>query len=267
MTSSKRSFAASYAPLGQRAAAATVAASHDERPAPVESAWQRWEMQSLGAPSRRPSPTARTPHDAKTAAPPRTPPGPTLEDKLLARLRVDARAMGEAEGRRQGWTQGHAEGLEAGRTEGRAEGMALATAHAEQLRTLAQSLPAALASAERELSSSLISLALDVARQVIHHSLEAEPAWIVPLVQQMLNTKPALQGEPRLLLHTDDVALVRSSLGSALQEAGWQVRVDDSISRGGCRVQCAGSEIDATLETRWERVTAALGGDTGAIHG
>lgn len=264
MTSSKRSFAASYAPLGQRAAAAAAA---DERTAPVESAWQRWEMQSLGTPSRRPGAAARGQNDAKAAAPPRTPPGPTLEDKLLARLRVDARAMGEAEGRRQGFAQGHAEGLEAGRTEGRAEGLALATAHAEQLRTLAQSLPAALAGIERELSDSLIALALDVARQVVHHSLDVEPAWIVPLVQQLLASKPALQGEPRLQLHPDDVALVRSSLGNALQEAGWQVRADDSLSRGGCRVLCAGSEVDATLETRWERVTAGLVGEEKAAHG
>lgn len=259
MTSSKRSFAASYAPLSQRAAA------QQERTAPVESAWQRWEMQSLGAPRQRPGAALR---DAgKPAAPPRTPPGPTLEDKLLARLRIDARAMGEAEGRRQGWTQGHAEGLEAGRTEGRAEGLALASAHAEQLRALAQSLPAALASAERELSDSLVALALDVARQVIHHSLEVDPAWIVPLVQQLMNAKPALQGEPRLLLHLDDVALVRSSLGNELQEAGWQVRADDGISRGGCRVQTTGSEVDATLETRWDRVTTGLAGEVKDIHG
>lgn len=253
MTSSKRSFAASYAPLGQRADA------QDARPAPLESAWQRWEMQSLGTPSRRPS--ARALHEPKAPAPPRTAPGPSLEDKLLARLRVDARAMGEAEGRRQGWTQGHAEGLEAGRTEGRAEGLALAAAQAEQLRTLAQSLPAALAGAERELGDSLVALALDVARRVIHHSLEVEPGWIVPVVQQLLNTKPALQGEPRLLLHPDDVALVRASLGNALQEAGWKLRADDGISRGGCRVQCASSDIDATLETRWERVTTGLAGE------
>lgn len=261
MTSSKRSFAASYAPLGQRTAAVA-----DERPAPAESAWQRWEMQSLGTPSRRPGAAARALHEPKPAVPPR-PAGPSLEDTLLARLRIDARAMGEAEGRRQGFTQGHAEGLEAGRTEGRAEGLALASAHAEQLRALAQSLPAALAVAERELSDSLIALALDVARQVIHHSLDVEPGWIVPVVRQLLNTKPALQGEPRLLLHPDDMALVRSSLGNELQEAGWQVRADDSITRGGCRVQCAGSDVDATLETRWERVTTALGGDTGAAHG
>ena len=39
------------------------------------------------------------------------------------------------------------------------------------------------------------------------------------------------------------------------------------LSRGGCRVLCAGSEVDATLETRWERVTAGLVGQEKAAHG
>lgn len=247
-----------YASMGARSAATSTAAP--ERTGPVESAWQRWEMQSIGTPGNRRAATApRTPLHGVPDAPPR-PAAPSLDEKLLARLRVDARTAGETEGRREGWERGHAEGLAAGRLEGRAEGLALATAHAEQLRALVQSYPAALRRAEQEMSESLIALAIDVARQVVHHSLNVEPGWIVPLVQQLLQTEPALQGEPRLLLNPEDVALVRSSLGNELQEAGWQVRADDNISRGGCRVQAAGSEIDATLETRWDRVTASLGG-------
>ena len=225
-------------------------------------------MQSIGSPSgRRNGASARARQDAAPKTPPR-PTGPTLEEALLARLRIDARKSGETEGRREGLAKGHAEGLAAGRTEGRAEGLALASAQAEQLRALAQSLPNALRRAEQEISDSLIALALDVARQVIHHSLNVEPSWIVPLVQQLLRTEPALQGEPRLLLHPEDVVLVRASLGNELQDAGWQVRADESISRGGCRVQCTGSDVDATLETRWDRVTAALGSGTPkAEHG
>lgn len=262
MTSSKRStaFADSYASLGRQRSA-----MQEERSTPKESAWQRWEMQSIGTPSARRASPSRGPDDGAPTPPPR-PAAPSLDEKLLARLRVDARSIGEAEGRRQGLVQGHAEGLEAGRNEGRAEGFALASAHAEQLRALAQSLPAALRRAENEIADSLVALALDVARKVIHHSLNVEPGWIVSVVQQLLATEPALNGEPRLLLNPEDVALVRSSLGNELQDAGWQVRADDTISRGGCRVQCAGSEIDATLETRWERVTASLGGTTRSTH-
>jgi len=260
MTSSNKqatpSLAATYAAMKQqqRAAAAGSAAA---AAAPVESAWQRWEMQSIATPAaRRAGAALRPAPEAAPTAPPK-PAAPSLDEKLLARLRIDARAIGEAEGRREGLAQGHAEGLAAGR----AEGLALASAHAQHLLGLAQTLPAALRRAEHEMSDSLVGLALQVARQVIHHSLNVEPGWIVTLVRQMLANEPTLQGEPRLLLHPDDVALVRSSLGAELQESGWQIRADENISRGGCRVQCAGSEIDATLETRWERVTAALAGD------
>jgi len=264
MTSSKNTaFAAggTYAGLGQRSGAAAA----DPAPGgPVESAWQRWEMQSLTTPASRRT-AARPANDAAPATAPR-PPAPSLDEKLLARLRIDARTSGEAEGRRQGWAQGHSEGLIAGHTEGRAEGLALASAHAEELRALTHSLPVALRRAEAEMSDALVALALDVARQVVHHSLAVDPGWIVSLVQQQLHAEPALQGEPRLLLHPEDVILVRSSLGHELQAAGWQLRADETITRGGCRVQCAGSEVDATLETRLARVTAALGGETKVAH-
>ena len=220
MTSSKHP--TPLAAAGTRLAAAYAPSARPS--APAESAWQRFEMQALagGAPSRRPASIA-APRPLENIAP-SIAPRPAVDPALIARIRLEARATGEAEGRREGWAQGHAEGLAAGRTEGLAEG-----------------------------------LALDVARQVIHQSLQAEPGWLLPLVQQLLGTEPALQGEPRLLLHPDDVALVKNSLGDELEAAGWQLRADDSLTRGGCRVQSAAGEIDATLETRWERVTAALG--------
>jgi len=83
-------------------------------------------------------------------------------------------------------------------------------------------------------------------------------------VQDLLHAEPALQGEPRLLLHPDDVALVKNSLGSELEAAGWQLRPDETMSRGSCRVQSATGERDASLETRWKSVTAALHRDVDA---
>ncbi|MDH6591100.1 flagellar assembly protein FliH [Variovorax sp. TBS-050B] len=216
---------------------------------PRLSAWQRWEMGALEADARAARASAPPP-----PAPPRRDPALLAREAELQRLRQEARAAGEAEGRREGWAQGHAEG----HAEGLAAGLAGAAAHAEQLRALAASLPAALQSAEGELSQAILALALDVARQVIHRTLRVDHDWVLALVQDLLHTEPALQGEPRLLLHPDDVQLVKNSLGSELQSAGWQLRADDSLARGSCRVRCASGEIDATLETRWKRVVGAF---------
>jgi flagellar assembly protein FliH len=235
--------------------------------APALSAWERWEMGTLdGRPASRKAAGGASGTGAernglaglagRTGEPlaPPAPPAPKIDLAELARIRKDARAAAEAEGR----AAGLAEGRKQGHTEGLATGLAAATAHAERLRALTRSFPDALRRAEGELAETVLSLALDVARQVVHRTLVAQPEWVLPLVRDLLNTEPALRGEPRLLLHPEDVALVKNSLGREIEDAGWQVRADDSLARGGCRVQSANGELDGTLPTRWKRVTSAL---------
>ena len=269
MTSSKYPSAAAPSPFGTRARMATayappVRSAASTKPAkPLLSAWQRWEMDTLDDPAPRPAPgpAGRSSVAPAVEAPPSV---ALLHAAELVSLRREARSAGDAEGRREGHAKGHAEGYAQGRTEGLAAGLAAASAHAEQLRALAASLPAALRRADSELADAVLTLALDVARQVVHRTLRAEPEWVLPMVQDLLHAEPALQGEPRLLLHPDDVALVRNSLGNELQAAGWQVRPDETMTRGGCRVQSATGEMDASLETRWKSVTAALHRDVDA---
>lgn len=257
MTSSKQTAAApaSRAKLAAAYAPARPAAAPKAAAKPSLSAWQRWEMGTLESEDAA--------HDnVQALVVPRVDPEALARDNELSRLRLQARAEGRTEGHREGLAKGRAEG----HAEGLATGLAAASAHAEQLRALAATLPAALRRAESELADAILTLALDVARQVVHRTLRAEPEWVLPLVQDLLHAEPALQGEPRLLLHPDDVALVKSSLGNELQIAGWQVRPDDTLARGGCRVQSASGEMDASLETRWKSVTAALSRDIDAAE-
>lgn len=252
MTSSKQTAAA---PASRARLAAAYAPARPAAAKPSLSAWQRWEMGTLESEDAA--------HDnVQALVVPRVDPEALARDNELSRLRLQARAEGRTEGHREGLAKGRAEG----HAEGLATGLAAASAHAEQLRALAATLPAALRRAESELADAILTLALDVARQVVHRTLRAEPEWVLPLVQDLLHAEPALQGEPRLLLHPDDVALVKSSLGNELQIAGWQVRPDDTLARGGCRVQSASGEMDASLETRWKSVTAALSRDIDAAE-
>lgn len=176
------------------------------------------------------------------------------ERETLDRLHEQAREIGAAEGRREGWTQGQAEGHAAGLAAGRAD----VEVRLAQWDTLLRALPQAIALAEVEVSESLAALAVDIARQVVHRTLQVEPEWIVRVVQELLHEEPSLQGEPRMLLNPLDVDLVSSALGAELQSLGWQVRADESISRGGCLVQSTSGSRDATLETRWARVIASV---------
>ncbi len=228
-----------------------LAAAHAPvRPAlpekPALSAWQHWEMGTLLEAAATLMPLRKAGQPAAE---------PLANKAELERLRLEAKLNAEAERRRDAWAQGHAEGHNAGL----AAGLAAASVHTEHLRALAMTLPDALRRAEADIADAVLALALDVARQVIHRTLAVETDWLLSLVQDLLHTEPALQGEPRLLLHPDDVALVKNALGNELQTAGWQVRADDTMTRGGCRVQSSSGELDASLETRWERMTAKLG--------
>src|SRR5688500_10598866 len=159
MTSSKQSaaFSAPRARLADAYAPARPAAAPKPAARPSLSAWQRWEMGTLGSEG--------TAQDNVHALPvPRVDPESLARDNELSRLRLQARAEGRAEGHREGLAKGRVEG----HAEGLATGLAAASAHAEQLRALAATLPAALRHAEREVADAILTLALDVARQVVH---------------------------------------------------------------------------------------------------
>jgi len=64
-----------------------------------------------------------------------------------------------------------------------------------------------------------------------------------------------------LVLNPEDANLVRQMLAYEYQESVWRVIEDPHMARGGCRIETAEGELDATVETRWKRIVSALGSD------
>ena len=219
----------------------------DPEPRLSQTAWQRWEMASF-----TPALPAQAAQTAPVVEPETRPiePTPLINEAELAALRLQARMAGEAEGREQG----HAQGL----AEGHAAGLAAVQAQAAQLQALTLALPAALQLAQNSVADDLLALALDIARQVLGQALAAEPQAILAVVHELLQAEPSLTGAPQLLLHPDDAVLVKELLADDLKAAGWRVRLDPHIARGGCRVTAQSGERDATVQARWDRVSAAL---------
>lgn len=176
---------------------------------------------------------------------------PTADD--IERMHEEAHAAGHGEG----YAAGHAAGLEAGRSEGYAEGKAVVEAEAARLRTLADNLDQALSDLDTEVAEELLALSIEIARQVLQHTLAAHPEGVVDTVRAALAQIP--QTHAQIRLHPDDLALVREHLGEHIGHGGHRLIDDHSIARGGCKVEAAGAQIDATLETRWRRVLETLG--------
>jgi flagellar assembly protein FliH len=227
-----------------------------------QSAYQRWEMTSFG--DERPS--ARAQREAAEAAAaaaarafePPPPPQPTIELPTAEELEA-IRAAAREEGYAEGLDAGQAEGRAAGYEEGLALGRAEAADELEHLRELATTFGDAVTQADETISNDVLELALHLARGMVRTAFDVKPDLIIPVVREAIDYLPNLQQPALLMLHPEDALIVKSGIGHELDKSGWRVVEDESIARGGCRVDTASNQIDAQIGARWQRLTHALG--------
>lgn len=153
----------------------------------------------------------------------------------------------QRQAREEGFQVGHAEGLQKAMLENR------------RLADLVSALEMRI---DEQVAHELLALSLDIARQVLHQALKVNPDLLLSVVREAIGTLPHYNQGAHLVLHPDDATLVRERMGEQLSHSGWKIFEDARVERGGARVETATSQIDASVETRWKRVVAALGQDT-----
>ncbi len=234
-------------------------------------AYPRWEPPSFDerervAETTSPPPTATVspepiPEPEKTTAVPLSEDFqlPTAED--IERMHEEAHAAGHAEGyaagRAEGEQAGREAGHEAGYKAGYNEGKAQAEEERERLRALTDGFDQALARFDEEIAEELLALAIEIARQLVGHTLAIRPEAVAETIRTALLQLP--QEHAHIYLNPEDIALVREQLGEQLDPTSQRLIEDDSLTRGGCRIESPGAQIDATVETRWRRVLEHLG--------
>ncbi|MBW8459539.1 MAG: flagellar assembly protein FliH [Thiobacillus sp.] len=184
-------------------------------------AFEQWEVVELAASESR---VATPAEDAEIA---------------LARLREAARA------------EGYAEGVAAGRVEGEQA--------CGRMKQLVESFSTTLDNFDFRLADMVLELALDVARQVVAGELTARPERILDVVNLALKEMAETSREARLLLNPEDAMLVRPHLDQVLDKNRLRIVEDARIARGGCLIETAQGDLDATLPVRWRQVVQVLG--------
>ncbi len=190
-------------------------------------AWQRWELPSFEAEQSRRADEVQLPTAAE------------IEEM-------------QRQTREEGFRQGHEEGFQSGY----AEGVQQAVQENQRLTALLDALSQQV---DEQVAGELLALSLDIARKVLQQALKVNPELMLGVVREAIGTLPHFNQGAHLVLHPEDAALVRKRMGEQLTHAGWKIFEDDRIERGGVRIETANSQIDATLETRWKHVVAALG--------
>jgi flagellar assembly protein FliH len=174
---------------------------------------------------------------------------------LASELRADEIALPTAaqieeiqrQAREEGFRTGHAEGVQKAIKENQ---------------RLSDLIGALETQVDEQVAHELLELSLDVARQMLHQALKVNPELLLEVVRAAIATLPHYNQGAHLVLHPDDAILVRERMGEQLSHSGWKIFEDARVERGGARLETANSQIDASPETRWNRIVAALGQET-----
>jgi flagellar assembly protein FliH len=216
----------------------------DAIPKERQTAYQRWEMASFGEPPAPPEPE-QSPEPA----------APAIDvEAILAEAREQIAAARES-ARREGLAEGLAQGYQTGMEQGRAQALEENTL----LQQLSVVFGAEISKAREQVAQDLLDLALDLSKAMLKHALAVKPELVLPVVSEAIGYLPTLQQPALLFLHPEDAQLVRERMGAELSAAGWRVLDEAAMERGGCRVETASNQIDASTASRWQRIAQALG--------
>jgi flagellar assembly protein FliH len=192
------------------------------------SAWQRWELPAFEAGSAL-ARSVGLPTAAEMA-------------QMQEQARDEAYQAGYAEGQQRGY----------------AEGLQQILAEKERLAELTKLFESRI---DEKVTQELMGLSLDIAQQVLQQSLKIQPELLLGLVREAIGTLPVFNQAAHLILNPEDAALVREHMGEQLNHSGWKLLEDPRMARGDARLETANSQVDATIEARWNRVMTAMGQD------
>jgi flagellar assembly protein FliH len=240
-------------------------------PKEQQTAYQRWEMQSFG--DTRPSVVAQREREQEAAR-------AIAAEEAAALAEVAEAEYGEADQapspdyptdeelaaiREQARQEAYDAGFKAGHEEGMAQALDEQRAATDEalapVREIADNFSAALREADQAISNEVLELALHLAKGMLKTALRVKPELILPVVREAIEYLPVLQQPALLILNPEDAAVVRESIAEELDKGGWRVIDDATIERGGCKVDTASNQIDATVQSRWQRLSLALGKD------
>lgn len=200
-------------------------------------------------------------------------------DAYLAEVRKQAQAIvqsaqQEAQGIRQAAQR---EAQEQGRREGLKESGRIIEEQSNRLveqrmgERVATTLPALAAIAESlrqerdewltRWEQAAVHVSVAIAEKILHHRLNAQPERAAHMITEALRLAA---GNPmlRIHLHSKDLALFGSQAEEIVKTAAACAEAtliaDDTITRGGCRIETRHGEIDTRLETMLARITDEL---------
>jgi len=106
-----------------------------------------------------------------------------------------------------------------------------------------------------------VSLAIDIARQVLRREISGDPQALLPVASEALRALGEGASEITLRVNPADAEVLRAHLEVVAQGRAWRIETDPAVMRSGCHVEADTGVADASFEARWQAVMASLGRD------
>jgi flagellar assembly protein FliH len=172
-------------------------------------------------------------------------------------------------GRAQGIREGMRQGIEAALEQAANEAARRDEQAVQELAARAARLSAALdeqfSAIRRSVADELVELAIEIARRTVGETLRTDRNLVTDIAREAVAALLDERSSFTLHVNPNDKPLVDHALAELLAARGARTVADPSIGAGGCRVVAPGAEVDATIESRWRRVIAAMGREAPAL--
>ncbi|KPQ02441.1 flagellar assembly protein FliH [Marinobacter sp. HL-58] len=163
---------------------------------------------------------------------------------------------GREKGHQEGYEAGLAEGNEKGTEQGLAETRKEVDAKLDRLEHLLGELLIPIRRHEDELETALVNLTTVLARAVVFRELSLDSSHITQVVRRAMASLPSTTENVRIHIHPDDYQWVSEIAGKF--EAATSIVEDASILRGGCKLETRHSQVDFTVEKRFQKAVQGM---------
>ena len=164
------------------------------------------------------------------------------------------------EAQKEGYDTGYREGLERGLTEGTTKGEKEGQAraynerkkelvdHSERLSAIARNLLIPMQEQDQHLENVILEMATRFAEAIVKTEIKHSPPILQKLVHQVLDSLPVGAKNISVYLNQNDSELINRYLPP--ENRDWDIKVDESLTAGGCRVETDQSFIDFSIDNR-----------------
>jgi len=157
--------------------------------------------------------------------------------------------------------QAHDEAFKEGFAEGMAAGKQAAQNKIQEFNNLLNSLSTPFKELDNRVDEELVVLVKALVKQMIRREIKTDPGQVMAVIREAIESLPVATRQLQIRLHPEDASLVNEFYSIGEKEQAWDLVEDPLISRGGCRVITAVTQVDATLETRLNQLFAQVFGE------